>query len=107
MNISPGEAKVLSFLTFSGLTLLVQMGIAIFAFVAAWRFKLKGIWILAAAAVVSFVQTLMFFVISSPFNLVDNDTATKYMHVGSGYLSFATMLIALVGWCILAFSRKR
>ncbi|MFZ1072473.1 MAG: hypothetical protein WAO21_03465 [Verrucomicrobiia bacterium] len=107
MNISPGEAKVLSFLTFSGLTLLVQVGILVFAFVAAWRLKLKGIWMLAAAAIVSFFQTFMFFLISSPFNLVDHDTATKYMHFGSGYLSFATMIIALVGWCILAFSRKK
>lgn len=107
MNISPGEAKVLSFLTFSGLMLLVQVGIVVFAFVAAWRLKLKGIWMLAAAATVSFVQTLMFFLISSPFNLIDHDTATKYMHYGSGCLSFATMIIALVGWCVLAFSRKK
>lgn len=48
MHISPGDAKVLSSLIFGGLALLIHLGIVVFAIVAAWRLKLKGIWILAA-----------------------------------------------------------
>jgi hypothetical protein len=106
MNIPPGDAKVLNFLIFGGLALLIQLSIVAFAIIAAWRHKLKGMWILAAGTVTGSLQAIMFLLISSPFNLIDHDTATKYMHSGSGYLSYATMIIALVGWCILAFSRK-
>jgi hypothetical protein len=102
-----GEAKVLSFLIFGALALLIQVSIVVFAIMAAWRHKLKGMWILAAGTVVGLLQSVMFFLIASPSNLVDHDTATKYMHYGSGYLSFATMVAALAGWCILAFSRKK
>lgn len=107
MHISPGDAKVLSGLILGGLTLLIHLGIVAFAVVAAWRLKLKGIWILAAAVIVGFLQTVINFLVSSPFNLIGHDTAMKYRLAGSGYLSFATMIFALAGWCILAFSRKK
>ena len=107
MNISPGDAKVLSFCIFSGLTLLMQVGIVVFAFLAARRYKLKGLWFLATGTIIGLVQGAMFFLISSPFNLVEHDIATKYMHFGSGYLSFAMMIIELIGWSILAFRRDK
>jgi hypothetical protein len=107
MNISPGDAKVLNFLIFGGLALLIQLGIVVFAIMAAWRHKLKGMWILTAGTVVGLLQAVAFFLISSPFNLVDHDATTRYMHYGSGYLSFAIMIAALVGWCVLAFTRKK
>jgi hypothetical protein len=107
MNISPGEAKVFSFLMFSGLTLLMQLGIVAFATMAAWRHKLKGMWILAAGTVVGLLQAVINFLISSPFNLVDHETVMKYRLVWVAYLSFAAMIAALVGWCVLAFSRKK
>lgn len=102
-----GEAKVLSFLIFGALALLIQLSIVIFAIMAAWRHKLKGVWILAAGAVVGLLQAAINFLISSPFNLIDHDTAMKYRLAGSGYLYFATMIAALVGWCVLAFSQKK
>lgn len=107
MNVSPGGAKVLSSLIFDGLTLFIHLGIAVFAILAAWRLKLKGIWILAVAAIVSLVQAGLIFLITSQLNLVSHDTAVKLRQIGIGYLSFATMIIALVGWYVLAFSRKK
>jgi hypothetical protein len=106
MNVPPGEAKVLSFLIFSGLTLLMHSGIVVFAIMAAWRHKFKGMWILATGAVVGLLQAVVNFLISSPFNLVDHDTAMKYRLAGVAYLSFATMTAALIGWCVLAFTRR-
>jgi hypothetical protein len=107
MNVSPGEAKFLSFLIFSGLTLLMQLGIVVFAVVAARRHKLKGMWILAVGAVVGLLQAVVNFLISSPFNLVDHETVMKYRLVWVAYLSFAAMFAALLGWCVLAFCRKK
>ena len=106
MNISPGEAKVLSFLIFGGLTLFMQLGITVFAIMAAWRHRLKGIWILAAGTVIGLFQAVVNFLISSPFNLVDHNTVVKYRLVGVAYLFFPMMIAALIGWCVLAFSRK-
>jgi hypothetical protein len=106
MNISPGEAKVLSSLILGGLALLIHLGIVIFAIAAAWRLKLKGIWILAAAAFVGLVQAIIIFLITSQLNWISYDTAMKFRQIGIGYLSYAAMIIALIGWCVLAFSRK-
>ena len=86
--------------------LLLQFGAAAFAILAAWRHKLKGMWILSAGIVVGALQAVANLLLSSPLNLVDHDTGMKYRLVWSAYLSFATMIIALVGWCVLAFSRK-
>lgn len=103
MNISPGDAKVLPFLIFGRLTLLMQLGVGVFAIMAAWRHKLRGMWVWAAGTAVGLVQAVVNFLISSPFNLVDHDTVVKYRLVGAAYLSFATMFAALVGWYVLAF----
>lgn len=107
MNLSPGDAKVLSSLIFGGLALLIHLGIVVSAIVAAWRLKLKGIWILAAAAIVGLVQTVIIFLITSQLNLVSYNTAMKFRQVGIGYLSYATMITAFIGWCVLAFNRKK
>lgn len=67
MNISPGDAKVLNFLIFGGLALLLHLGIVVFAIIAAWRHKLTGLWFLAGAAALAFVQASVNILLSSPW----------------------------------------
>lgn len=102
-----GVTKLLSFLIFSGFSLLIQLGIVIFAVIAAKRQKLRGLWILAGGTIIGSLQAIVNLLISPSLNLVDHDTAMKYRLVVAGYLYFTTMLILLVGWCVLAFHHKK
>lgn len=106
MNISPGAAKIVSFLVFNGSALIIQAAVVTFAIIAALRHKLKGLWVLTAGTIVGLVQSVVNFVMSSPLHFVDQDAAMHYRLAGAAYLSFTTMLVALTGWFILAFVRQ-
>jgi hypothetical protein len=71
--------------------------------VAAWRHKLTGLWILAAAAAIAFVEATVTTMLSSPWR---SENIMRYVNVMS-YLSYATTITAFIGWCVLAFSRKK
>ena len=101
-----GEAKLLSFLLFAGLRFLVQLGIIVFAIIAARRHKLTGLWILVAAAVLTAFHVLANAVISAPFQIVLHDNVMGYLNA-LGYVYYAIMLIALGGWYCLAFNRRK
>lgn len=101
-----GEAKLLSFLVFAGLRLVVQLGIIVFAVIAALRHKLTGLWILVAAAVLTAFHVVANIVISSPFQIVAHDNVMGYLNA-LGYVYYAIMFIALGGWCCLALSGRK
>jgi hypothetical protein len=103
MHISPGDAKILSFLIFGVIRLLLCFGIAVFAVIAAWRHSLAGLWVLAAATAIAFVEAIVTTLLSSPWR---SESIMRYVNLMS-YLSYATIITAFIGWCILAFSRKK
>jgi hypothetical protein len=98
--------KLLSFLVFAGFRLVIQLAIIVFAVVAARRHKLKGLWILVGAAVLTAFHVVANIVISSPFQIVDHQNAMRYYGV-LGYVYYAIMFIALCGWCVLAFTHRK
>jgi len=84
---------------------IIESGIVVFAIVAAWRHKSKGLWILAAASVLGVVCDALRLLLSGQF-LQQHPSAMNYLRlVGVGL--YAAMVIALSGWVVLAFSANR
>jgi hypothetical protein len=100
-----GEAKFISFLFVRGVRLIVQLGIVVFAILAAKRHQLPGLWILAVAAALTALQAIANVMISSPFLSVEHDNMMKYYCLVE-YSYYVTMFVALCGWCVLAFSQR-
>jgi hypothetical protein len=100
-----GGAKLISFLVFAGLRLVIQLAIVVFAVVAARRHKLSGLWILVGAAILSALHATANVIISSPFQIVDHENAMRYYTL-LGYVYYSAMFIALGGWCVLAFAHE-
>jgi hypothetical protein len=100
-----GGAKLISFFFFSGLEILVHLAIVAFAFLAAWRHRLTGIWILTGAAILALVQTVGWILIAPPLGVVGHENVIKYANA-LGYFRYAVAVVALCGWCLLALTRR-
>ena len=98
-----GEAKLSSFLIFAVIRLIIYFGIVVFALLAARRHKLTGLWILAGASIIGFIQNVINVMLSSPFR---HESIIKYADL-LACLSYITMVAVLIGWCALAFSTKK
>ena len=84
---------------------VVELGIVVFAVIAARRYKLKGLWILAAGAVVGVISDVVRVVISADF-LSRHGYSLNYLAlIGIGY--YMAMVMAVCGWGVLAFGRKK
>lgn len=84
---------------------VIELGIVVFATIAARRYKLTGLWILAAASILGVVSDVLRTVMSVEFLSRHNYSLNYLALVGFGY--FAAMVIALCGWGVLAFSRRK
>lgn len=101
-----GAAKLLSFLIFNGVEVLVHLGIVAFAILAACRHRLIGIWLLAAAALLSFLQLVVWVIGFAPINGAGHNDIRQFMGAVT-LLRYSAGILALCGWCSLAFTRRR
>jgi hypothetical protein len=83
---------------------LVQLAILVIAIVAARRHRLAGLWLLAAAAAVMTLHSIANLVLSS---LIASNDRVMTFWIALQYVPFFAALVALCGWCVLAFSRAR
>ena len=93
-----------SYLVSAGFGLVIQAAVLVVAFIAARRYRLNGLWILVAAALLAVLYDVMGMVFSSLIS-AGHDNAMAY----SGwiqYVPWVTMILVLCGWCVLAFSQK-
>ena len=100
-----GAAKLISFLTFGGLQLIALLAGAGFAVVAACRYKLLSLWLLAGGAVLLALNGSGHLLMACPVQIVEHDTLMKYFNV-VGWFYYASLFTTLAGWCILALRRK-
>jgi hypothetical protein len=100
-----GGAKLVSFFLFSGVEILVHLAIVAFAFLAAWRHRLTGIWILTGAAILALVQTVGWILIAPPLGVVRHENLIRYANA-VGCFRYAVAVVALCGWCALALTRR-
>jgi hypothetical protein len=84
---------------------IIELGIVVFATLAAWRYKLKGLWVLAAASILGIVSDVLRTVVSVEFLSRHNYSLNYLALIGFGY--YAAMVIALFGWGMLAFSQRK
>jgi len=93
-----------SYLAPVGFRLAIQAAVLVVAVIAARRYKLKGLWILVAAVFLAVFQDVMSLVSSSLIS-AGHESAMTYS-AWLQYVPWVTMILALCGWCVLAFSRK-
>ncbi len=98
-----GDTKLFSFLVFGGIRVVLYLSIVLLAIIAARRYKLSGLWILAVAALVEFVQVVFNSLLASPWR---PENFMNYVGI-VGNLSYAAAFIAFVGWCMMAFGSKK
>ena len=83
----------------------IEVAILLFAVIAARRYKLKGLWLLVLAALLAVLRDGLTMG-SSAWVRGGHDNAM----VNSAWLQYVplvTMVIVLLGWLVLAFSRKK
>jgi divalent metal cation (Fe/Co/Zn/Cd) transporter len=88
-----------------GFSLVIQAAVLVVAVIAARRYKLNGLWILVAAIFLAVLQDVMGLVSSSLIS-AGHDNAMAYS-AWLQYVPWVTMILALCGWCVLAFSHKQ
>jgi hypothetical protein len=88
-----------------GFRLAIQAAILVVAVIAARRYKLTGLWILVAAALLAAFQDFMELVASSSISAGHDEVTTGLTWLQ--YLPWVTMVTALCGWCVLAFGHKQ
>jgi len=87
-----------------GFRLVIHVAVLVLAVIAARRYKLTGLWILAVAVFLTVFQDLMGLVSSSLIS-AGHDNAITYS-AWLQYVPWVTMILVLCGWCVLAFSHK-
>jgi hypothetical protein len=100
-----GAAKLISFLTFGGFQLIALLAGAGFAVVAACRYKLASLWLLAGGAVLLALNGSGHLLMACPVQIVEHDTLMRYFNV-VGWFYYASLFTTLAGWCILALRGK-
>jgi hypothetical protein len=90
-----------SYLGPAGFMLVFQAVVLVLAVIAARRYRLTGLWILAAAVFFAVFQDVMGLVPDSGYQNALNYSAWVQ------YIPWVTMFLVLCGWCVLAFSHKR
>jgi len=94
-----------NYLVPAGFRLVIQAAVLVVAVIAARRYKLKGLWILVAAALLAALQDVMDMAFSSLFHAGHDNVMVYWVRLQ--YVPFVIMLITICGWCVLAFSRKQ
>ena len=87
-----------------GFRVAVEAAILVFAVIAARRFKLKGLWLLVLAALLAVLQDGLAMGSSAWFHGGHDDA--KVYSAWLQYAPLVTMVIVLLGWLVLAFSRR-
>ena len=82
----------------------IQLGMLVFCIMAARRHRLRGLWVLAAATILSIMSSVVQLVISQDVLMQHPGAFYFLMLSGIGY--YAAMVAALVGWGLLALSRE-
>jgi phosphatidylglycerophosphate synthase len=90
-----------SYLEPAGFRLVFQAVVLVVAVIAARRYRLTGLWLLVAAVFLAVFQDVMGLVAVS-----GNEGAMTYS-AWLQYIPWATMILVLCGWCVLAFSHKQ
>lgn len=93
-----------SYLAPAGFSLVIQTAVLVVAVIAARRYKLKGLWILAAAVFLTTLQALMNLVFLRWFQGGHDNAMTYWAWLQ--YIPMVTLVMAFCGWCLLAFGRK-
>ena len=83
----------------------IQAAVLVIAVVAARRYKLKGLWILAAAVFLAVFQEVMALV-SFSLTSAGHESAMTFS-AWLQYIPWVTLILALFGWCVLAFATKQ
>jgi hypothetical protein len=83
----------------------VQLAILVIAFIAAWRCKLKGLWLLAAAAALLALRDIIKTVM--PLSYLVNSSSLMGWWPALDYIPFFAGVVALIGWCLLSFSHRK
>jgi hypothetical protein len=94
-----------SYLSPVGFRLAIQAVVLVVAVIAARRYKLTGLWILAVAVFLAVFQDIMGLVASSLIGS-GHDSAMAGL-AWLQYVPWATMILVLCGWCVLAFGHKQ
>jgi hypothetical protein len=94
-----------SYLVPATLRLVIQAAVLVMAVLAARRYKLNGLWILAAAVFLAVLQDVMGLMSSSLIS-AGHENAVTYS-AWLQYIPWVTMILVLCGWYVLAFSRKQ
>ena len=87
-----------------GFRVAIEAAILVFAVIAARRYKLKGLWLLVLATLLAVLRDGLTMGFSAWFH-GGHDDATVYS-TWLQYFPFVTMVIVLLGWFVLAFSRR-
>ena len=85
--------------------LLIEAAILVVAVIAARRYRLKGLWILVAAAFLAVLQDVMGLMSSSSISAGHDNAMSNSAWLQYG--PWVTMILILCGWCVLAFSHKQ
>jgi hypothetical protein len=93
-----------NYLVPAGFRLVVQAAVLLVAVIAARRYKLNGLWILVAAALLAVFQDIMGLV---SYSLISAGHANPMVFSAwLQFVPFVTLVLVLCGWCVLAFSHK-
>lgn len=90
-----------SYLGSVGFGLVFQLVVLVIAVIAASRYRLTGLWFLAAAIFLTVFQDVMGLMSTSGHENAITDSAWLQ------YIPWATMILVLCGWSVLAFSHKQ
>jgi hypothetical protein len=81
-----------------------QLVIAVLAVVAARRHKLRGMWLIAAAAILSFLlKVALALVVSLIASKADSGRIFAPVNF---YVQLLALVVAIVGWTMLAFCQR-
>lgn len=94
-----------SYLAPVGFRLAIQAVVLVVAMIAARRYILTGLWILAVAVFLAVFQDVMGLVASSLVSAGHDEVTTGLTWLQ--YLPWVTMILVLCGWCVLAFGHKQ
>ena len=96
---------ILNAVSHSAFAFLLYIAIAVFAVIAAWRHRMKGLRILAAAVLLTSISDLLRLVCGDP-NFSNQHPQAVFWLTTSTFAPIIGTLVALVGWAALAFGRR-
>jgi hypothetical protein len=85
---------------------LIDLAIVVFAAMAAWRLKVKGLWVLTAAAFLTSLHNVVWLVGWDP-SFSHSYEQTPFWMATNTFTPVLATVVSLIGWALLALGRKR